>query len=308
MTPLQYPWHGATQPFPKAPPPVYPAFSHFTPIFTENTKTCCWGLSRICVSRDHKRFSSTFLGIREGTPPNWIYYKNCVFILTWLNFSHLEYAAFHAVPLSRCFFHCSNQFSTLSILMPFSASAIFCFTSSTSAKRFPLRTFSSRKTKKSHLGQDRVNREGGTRGSGHFWSKTAEHSTCGVGRCPRTSQNGQRWWKSLQKNSLKPSIASHNNTSWHTDTDRFVEHSLCRGSLYYKGPALQKIILGFWGSPLIHVFCPVLCLTHVPEWENGPLLENDAKFLALEHRACSKGSFIGQWLKRKTYFHLIQCL
>ena len=38
-------------------------------------------------------------------------------------------------------FHCSKQFSNSSILMPFSASAVFCFTSPTSAKHFHLRTF-----------------------------------------------------------------------------------------------------------------------------------------------------------------------
>ena len=54
---------------------------------------------------------------------------------------------------------------------------------------------------------------------------------------------------SLQKNSLKPNAASHNNTSWYTDTDGFLEHSPSRRSLYYKGSILQKIIL-VWGAPL----------------------------------------------------------
>ena len=60
--------------------------------------------------------------------------------------------------------------------------------------------------------------------------------------------NGQMHWKSLQKHSLKPNAASHNNTSWHTDTDGLLEHSPSRGSLYYKAPNLKKIILGvfFW--------------------------------------------------------------
>ena len=55
-----------------------------------------------------------------------------------------------------------------------------------------------------------------------------------------------------KKNSLKSVAASHNNASWHTDTDGFLEHSPRGGSLYYKGPALQEIIL-FWGwFPLVH--------------------------------------------------------
>ena len=65
------------------------------------------------------------------------------------------------------------------------------------------------------------------------------------------SWNGQISWKSLQKNPLKPNAASHNTTSWYTDTDGFLEHSSRGGSLYYKGPALQKIILSFGGSPLV---------------------------------------------------------
>ena len=39
----------------------------------------------------------------------------------------------------------------------------------------------------------------------------------------------------------KLNAASLINTSWHTDADGFLEHSLSQGCLYYKGPALQKI-------------------------------------------------------------------
>ena len=56
-----------------------------------------------------------------------------------------------------------------------------------------------------------------------------------------------------KKNSLKPNAASHNNTSWYTDTEGFLEHSRSGGSLYYKGPALQKIMPVLWGEPLIYV-------------------------------------------------------
>ena len=51
------------------------------------------------------------------------------------------------------------------------------------------------------------------------------------------------------KKSLKPNAASHNNASWYTNTDGFLEHSPSRGSLYYKGSALQKVIPIFWGGP-----------------------------------------------------------
>ena len=61
-----------------------------------------------------------------------------LFIFTCLNFSH---SALDAIHLLRYFFHCSKQLLNSSVLMPFSALAIIYFTSSTSAKYFPLRTF-----------------------------------------------------------------------------------------------------------------------------------------------------------------------
>ena len=74
-----------------------------------------------------------------------------------------------------------------------------------------------------------------------------------VGRCTHKSPV-MKWANalSLQKNSLKLNAASHNNASWSTDPDGFLGHSPGRGSLSYKGPALQKIIPGFFGSPLVH--------------------------------------------------------
>ena len=73
---------------------------------------------------------------------------------------------------------------------------------------------------------------------------------CGVGRCARKPPI-IKWANvlSLQKNSLKLRAASHNNASWCIDTDGLLEHSPSRGSLYYKGPGLQKIILGVLGPP-----------------------------------------------------------
>ena len=70
-----------------------------------------------------------------------LFIKNSVFILTCLNFSHLQ-STLHLMQYTyRGFFpHCSKQFLTLSILMSFSGSAVFCFISSTMAKLFSLRT------------------------------------------------------------------------------------------------------------------------------------------------------------------------
>ena len=53
------------------------------------------------------------------------------------------------------------------------------------------------------------------------------------------------------KSSLNPDAASHNNASWDTDSDGFLEHSLSGESLYYKGPTLQKVIPGSFVSFLI---------------------------------------------------------
>ena len=76
----------------------------------------------------------------------------------------------------------------------------------------------------------------------------------GVGGCARKSPlmkltNGL--YESSKKNSPKPKAISPNKASWCTDTDGFLEHSPSRGSLYYKGPTLQKIIVGVFlkGSP-----------------------------------------------------------
>ena len=54
---------------------------------------------------------------------------------------------------------------------------------------------------------------------------------------------GKHTERVLKTNSSKPNAASHNNAIWYTDTDGFLEHSPSGGSLYHKGPTLQKIIL-----------------------------------------------------------------
>ena len=135
------------------------------------------------------------------------------------------------------------------ILIPFRASAIFCFTSSTSAKCFPLRIFFSWRNKKVAWGKIRWIGRGGPGDQAFFWSKTAQYSVqCGQVRLEITHHK-------MGKKIHWSHIASHSNASWHTDTDGFLEHSPSRGCLYYKGPALQKIIL-FFGVP------PHICLNN----------------------------------------------
>ena len=83
------------------------------------------------------------LDIQGGPPPKkleLIYKTLCIYSYMFKVQSPSKHSPFDATHLSRCFFHCSEQFLSLSILMSFSASAVFCFISSTSAKRFPLRT------------------------------------------------------------------------------------------------------------------------------------------------------------------------
>ena len=76
-----------------------------------------------------------------------------------------------------------------------------------------------------------------------------------MGSCARKSLI-MRWakaYKESQEILLKWNVASHNTTSWCTDTDGSLEHSLSGGNLYDKGPGLQKIIPGFFGPPpLLH--------------------------------------------------------
>ena len=72
-----------------------------------------------------------------------------------------------------------------------------------------------------------------------------------VGRIHACKSPIVKWANTLKESSKKihwSHIASHNNTSWSTDADGRLEHSPSGGSLYYKGPALQKRIL-FSGCP-----------------------------------------------------------
>ena len=69
-----------------------------------------------------------------------IHKKLCYFYMFKLQ-SPSKYCPLIQYTSQDIFFYCSKQFLNSSILMPFSASAVFCFTSSTSAKHFPLRTF-----------------------------------------------------------------------------------------------------------------------------------------------------------------------
>ena len=131
--------------------------------------------------------SSSFyhVTVMRGDPQNWnLFIKNCVFILTHLNFSHLQSTLHVMQYIYRDFFSSTQKFLKSFIFMPFSASAVFCFTSSPSAKRFSLKIFfiwgNKQTNKKSHLWHNWVTREGGAWRSCCFLSTAAGHSVqCG---------------------------------------------------------------------------------------------------------------------------------
>ena len=106
--------------------------------------------------------------------------------------------------------------------------------------------------KQSCSGQDQVNREGEAWGSCHFLVKNWTHTTVWADALiNHPSWTGQRHWRNLKKkNSLKPNAASYNNASWHTNTAGFQNTHQRRP--VYKRPTLQKVILVFLGSPIVH--------------------------------------------------------
>ena len=136
----------------------------------------------------------------RGTPKTPEFIKNCVLILTFLTSVTFKVLSIWCNTPTETFFHCSKQFLYSLILMPFSASTIFCFASSTSVKRFPLRTFSSGETKKVARGWDQVSREVGHRGHAVFGQKllNTQHN---VGRC--ACKSPIMMWENALKESLK---------------------------------------------------------------------------------------------------------
>ena len=100
----------------------------------------------------------------------------CIYSSMFKLQSPSKYSPFDVLHLLRHFFHCSKRFLNLLIVVPFSVCAVFCFTSSTSAKHLPLRTFFYLGNKqKMLLGAKSGEQKRLRRGSCHFWSKTAEH-------------------------------------------------------------------------------------------------------------------------------------
>ena len=118
-----------------------------------------------------------------------------------------KYSSFDAIHLSRHFCPCSKQFLNSLILRPFSASAVFCFTSSTLAKCFPLRTFFIQGNKnKVTRGKIRWIGRVGHQESCHFRSKTAQHlNTQCLLVCAGALRNSpiMKWANALKESSKK---------------------------------------------------------------------------------------------------------
>ena len=168
-----------------------------------------------------------------------LFIKNCVCTLTCLIFSRLQ----STLHLMQCTYRgvfstaqnafWTHQFWCLLVLLPFFVSPL------PHRQNISLwKLFSSRKQTKKSLRYNWVNREGKIWESCCFlvkncWLLSAVWASVLINH---PSWNGQMYWKSLPpKNSLKQNAASHNTTSWYTDTDGFLGHSSSRWSLYYKG-------------------------------------------------------------------------
>ena len=183
-------------------------------------------------------------------------YKKCVFILTHLKFSHLQ----RTLHLMQCTYRdiystAQNRFWTcwfwcLLVLLLFFTSPLSHWQNISLWGLFSNREINEKKVTR---GKIRWIWRVGHRGYAGLGKKLM-NTQRGVGRCTRKSPT-VKWANVLnlqKKKSLRQNAASHNNTSWYTDTDGFLEHSPSRGSLYYKGPALHNIIPFLGVPPLIY--------------------------------------------------------
>ena len=163
------------------------------------------------------KFNQLHFTYKKGDPQNqeFVYKKMCIY-------SHMfklqspSYSPFHAIHLSRHFFHCSKQFLNSLIVMLL---WFFCFTSYMQAKHFPLRAFFIWENKKKSLGARAIEQGGwGTGVLLFFHPKTAEHSAwCGQVHLDITHCEMGTCAESSKTMSLKLNAASHNTTSWSSE-------------------------------------------------------------------------------------------
>ena len=136
-----------------------------------------------------------------------------------------KYSPFNAIHQSKQFFHCSTQFLNSSILVLL---LFFCFTSSTLAKHFPLRTFFHGGNK--NVAQGKVRWIGRVGHGGHaVFAQKLLNTQLSVGRYTFES-SPQKFTEAEHSLSQQCQPVP--------DTDRFLEHSPSGGNLYYKGSIL----------------------------------------------------------------------
>ena len=172
--------------------------------------------------------------------------KLCIYFYMFKLQSPSKYSPFEEIhPLNHSFPPLKTVLNS-SILLPFSASAIFLFHLFHIGKTFPFDKFFhlGKQQQKSRLGLDWMKTEGGAWGS--YWMVSMVWAGALINY---PSWNGQMSWKSLQKKLIEAKCSLSQQCQLVHYTDGFLEPSPGRGSLYYKGPALQKIILIILGSP-----------------------------------------------------------
>ena len=118
---------------------------------------------------------------RKPKNPKFIYKKLYSYSYMFKIQSPPKYSTFDAIHQLRCFFHCSKQVLSLSILMAFSASTVLCFTSS-HEQNISFWGRLSLENQKIVDQRDRMNRKGGAWGHAIFGQKPL-NIQCGVGRC-----------------------------------------------------------------------------------------------------------------------------
>ena len=146
------------------------------------------------------------------------------------------------MPIETFFPLLKKQFLNSLALMPFRAFAVFVSPLPHWQNVSLWGHFSSRKTNKK-FAQSEIRWIGRVQHGGHaVFGQKLLNTQCIVGRCAHThsSWNRQMRWNTLQKKSRKLNATSHNNASWYTDTDGFLEQSLSGESLSYKCPPSRK--------------------------------------------------------------------
>ena len=159
----------------------------------------------------------------RGDPPKWnLFTKNCIFILTCLNFSHLQSTLHLMQYIYQYIFSTAQnsfwtrQFWCFLVLLPF-----LCFTSSTLGKHFPLRSSFIWGNKKI-VARGKIRWTGSVRHGGHAgFDQKLLHMQCSMGGALLNHEMGKCIERVFKKNWRKPKAASHNNASWCTDTDGF---------------------------------------------------------------------------------------